>query len=385
MRFSSAALAVALPLVVSAAPIRRQATVAPLDIVVLQFAEVLERLEAQFYTEALDKFQDQDFVDAGIAIPDVARQGFQGILDHENAHAIFLQEALQATGGAPVDGCVFNFDDVLGDVATMAVVARVVEAVGVGAYLGASILVEDKNILLAAASILTIEARHQSFLNTINGATNVPQAFDIALTPQQVLALAGGFISGCSFEGAGVVANKALSLTNDGPVGPGTRLTFDFDGIEGLDEDNLSCQMIVGGQPTALSFPIADCVVPQDINGPVAIFITDDEQPLATDLTVQNGAIIVAGPTIAFLDIIPDTLGSLVRSGGAPVESSEDLDEGEAQAELENPNNLVGGADATSSSSSAGALPTNAVPENAAAAPVSTPPIKVIGQHSIPA
>ena len=54
----------------------------------LEFAEVLERLESQFYTEALAKFKPQDFIDAGIAIPEIAIQNFQAILDHENAHTL---------------------------------------------------------------------------------------------------------------------------------------------------------------------------------------------------------------------------------------------------------------------------------------------------------
>jgi len=412
MRFSTIAAAFVLPLAATAAPIRRQtATVAPNDLLVLQFAELLERLEAQFYQEALDKFSDEDFAAAGISVPDVARQNFQGILEHELVHAQFLQDALDAVGGAPIDGCTFNFDGVLDDVATMAVVARVVEAVGVGAYAGASILVEDKSILLAAASILTIEARHQSILNTINGATSVPQAFDITLTPQQVLAIAGGFITGCSIaEDLG--AHEALAITNQGVVEPGTLLEFDFTGIEDQDPETLSCQMIVGGQATALSFPISECVVPEGINGPVAIFVTNDLQPLATDLNLQNAAAIIAGPTIAFLDTIPDALGNLVRAGGPPVDSSEDISQDEAQDELDNPNNDAPDADApdadadadadtdapdatetetdtdsATESSSDAAAPTGGAPEtpgNAAAAPP-VPPIKVIGEHRIPA
>ena len=79
----------------------------------------------------------------------------------------------------------------------MAKVARLVEYVGVGAYLGAAHLVQDPVLLTAAASIVTVEARHQSILNVLNSGTAIPQAFDIPLLPQEVLALAGGFISGC--------------------------------------------------------------------------------------------------------------------------------------------------------------------------------------------
>lgn len=79
----------------------------------------------------------------------------------------------------------------------MAATARVVEQAGVAAYLGAAPLIEDPVILTAAGSILTVEARHQVVLNLLsqNGST-IPSAFDIALSPPEVLALASPFIDG---------------------------------------------------------------------------------------------------------------------------------------------------------------------------------------------
>ena len=63
--------------------------------------------------------------------------------------------------------------------------------------MGAAPLVSDTGLLGAAAPILTIESRHQTLLNTLNGGSAIPQAFDQALTPQQILALASPLISGC--------------------------------------------------------------------------------------------------------------------------------------------------------------------------------------------
>lgn len=79
----------------------------------------------------------------------------------------------------------------------MAATARVVENLGVAAYLGAASLVTDPVLLTAAGSILTVEARHQTVLNILNGGSAIPQAFDIPFTPSEVLAVASPFISGC--------------------------------------------------------------------------------------------------------------------------------------------------------------------------------------------
>lgn len=79
----------------------------------------------------------------------------------------------------------------------MAATARIVETVGVGAYLGAATLLDDPVLLDSAASILTVEARHQTILNLLSpGGTAIPSAFDLALTPSEVLALAGPFFDG---------------------------------------------------------------------------------------------------------------------------------------------------------------------------------------------
>ena len=90
----------------------------------------------------------------------------------------------------------------------MAATARVVEMVGVAAYLGAASLITDPQLLTIAATIVTIEARHQTMLNVLNGAGNaIPQSFDIPLSPPQVLAIAGAFIQpGCDIGVTGEIS-----------------------------------------------------------------------------------------------------------------------------------------------------------------------------------
>jgi hypothetical protein len=281
------------------------------NILVLQFAAVLEALENNFYQQGIQKFSAEDFQNAGFSATSIVDSALTTIQNDEAAHLKFLSNALNALGSSPPDSCQFNFDSVLTDVPTMAAVARVVELVGVGAYSGAANLITDPQILTAAATILTVEARHQTLLNVMSSTgSSIPQAFDIALTPSEVLAIAGSFISGCDL---GIPSNPPLKVTNSGTPNIGTTLTFDFDGKG--NSDNLHCQMLVGGAVNSIALPMKQCTVPPGINGPVALFITSDNQPLANNVIDRQSAnSIVAGPTIAFIDSVPEPLSQLVRA-----------------------------------------------------------------------
>jgi hypothetical protein len=72
---------------------------------------------------------------------------------------------------------------------------------------------------------------------------------------------------------------------------------------------------MLGGQPAAIPMPFDQCVVPQGINGPVAIFITSDGQPLVNNVVDRATAQLVAGPTMTFVDTQPQMIGMLVNSG----------------------------------------------------------------------
>ncbi|EIM88545.1 uncharacterized protein STEHIDRAFT_77641 [Stereum hirsutum FP-91666 SS1] len=314
MKFSTQASLLSIGLVApfaSAAPFRRAADANTM--LVLQFANVLEQLETQFYSQALSTFQASDFTTAGFTDAQIPIEQFTAISIDESTHTTVLTQAITDQGATPLAGCSFDFSSVLTDVTTMATTARLVENVGVGAYLGAAHLVTDPVLLTAAASIMTVEARHQTMLNVLTASgTAIPQAFDIPLTPPEVLAIAGGFISGCD---TGVTANPSLAVTNTGSVSAGTSLTFSTAAINGSsDTSNFACQMLTGGASFAIALPLSACVVPQGLTGPVAIFITSDMDPLAGDPIDRATSQLVAGPTMAFLDTTPQTINSLVRS-----------------------------------------------------------------------
>jgi hypothetical protein len=72
--------------------------------------------------------------------------------------------------------------------------------------------------------------------------------------------------------------------------------------------------MLIGGLPTSVPFPLSQCLVPTGIDGPVAIWITSDSQPLINSPVDRAVDKQVAGPTIAFIDTKSQLLGQLAHT-----------------------------------------------------------------------
>jgi len=358
MRYSTSILAVlaASPLLVAALPVKSRAASAQ-DGAVFNFALVLENLEAQFYQQGLAKFTDSDFTDAGFSNSLIPSQGLGAIATDEQTHAQVIQQTLTDNGVTPLN-CSYDFDSVLTDVPTMAAVARLVEFVGVSAYLGAATLLQDPILLDAAASIMTNEARHQTLLNILSGqGSAIPQAFDIPLTPQEVSSIAGPFITGtCN---TGITATNALTITNSGSIAVGTQLTFSGNNVQSSGQ---FCQMITGGLPISITLPIESCSVPSGINGPVAVWITSDDQPLINNVIDRATTQQIAGPAIFFVDSQPEILGGLVRGSGTNSSASSTTT---TTISPEQAASIIAGASSTAAAGSTG--------DAAAAVPASTP------------
>lgn len=122
---------------------------------------------------------------------------FQAIQKHENAHVAFLVKALGADARPKPSFVDLTQPDLL----TFAKTSRALENTGVGAYLGAAPYISSMDYLAAAGSIFGIEARHAGYANvlldmlmTVN-VYGMEESFDMPLTPDQVDALAGPFIT----------------------------------------------------------------------------------------------------------------------------------------------------------------------------------------------
>lgn len=156
------------------------------DVDVLNYALTLEHLEAAFYQQANQyTFGTDPF---GNAIGDwLALAGEQ-----EAAHVATLTDVVTQLGGEPVAAAEYDFG--VTDAQSFLATAMTLENVGVSAYDGAGQFLQSPDLLTAAGGIVAVEARHAAYLNLINGTIPFPAATESPMTPDEVLAAAGGFI-----------------------------------------------------------------------------------------------------------------------------------------------------------------------------------------------
>ncbi len=151
------------------------------DVKILNFALTLEYLESEFYKEALVK--------AGLTGDLLAATKI--VSRHEDAHVRFLKSGL---GKARIKKPKFNFLDTTDNPQKYLATAIVLEDTGVSAYLGQAGNLKSKKFLGAAASILTVEARHASRFRAFAGKNFAPNTFDKGATAAKVRSKAGAFI-----------------------------------------------------------------------------------------------------------------------------------------------------------------------------------------------
>ena len=153
------------------------------DIAILNFALTLEFLEAEFYTRA----------ERSGALRGRTREFARIVGAHERAHVVFLQNAL---GRRAVKKPRFNFRGTTQNQVAFQRTAQVLEDTGVKAYKGQAPRIQSDAILVAAAKIHSVEARHAAWIRHIRGVSPAPNAFDPAASMAQILraVAATGFI-----------------------------------------------------------------------------------------------------------------------------------------------------------------------------------------------
>jgi len=169
------------------------------DVDILNYALTLERLEATFYERGQEMFSEQEFERTDFAeqfasdsLQFSTYNYFNAIRDHERAHVEVISDTIEKLGGEPVSGLQFEFpfetpDEYIG-------LAQTFENLGVAAYAGVAPGIDNADLLAAALSIHSVEARHAGYLNLLNTEAPFPDAFDEPKSREEVLEAAGQFI-----------------------------------------------------------------------------------------------------------------------------------------------------------------------------------------------
>ena len=187
------------------------------DLGILNYAYVLEQLEAAFYTNVVNGSYYQN-------LPDTERGEKQILKDiwyHEVIHRDFLKKALSsiAPPGRVAPELNFNFSGVdFSSRDNVLLVSQILEDTGVSAYNGAGKLLESTDYLLLAGKIVSVEARHASAIRDLIrpgsayfagddvlvniGGSGV--AYDKAVEPKDVLAA----VAGTGFLETKIIANN---------------------------------------------------------------------------------------------------------------------------------------------------------------------------------
>lgn len=160
------------------------------DIEILNYALTLEHLEATFYRDAVEMFDEAAYVAAGFQ--GAVRERIVAIADHEKQHVDALTAVITDLKGEPVEEATYDFGYT--DLASFLATAAAIEGVGVTAYGGAAKYFENKDLLTAALTIHGVEARHAAYLNLLTSTSPFPAAVDGAEEPSMILETVGPFI-----------------------------------------------------------------------------------------------------------------------------------------------------------------------------------------------
>lgn len=241
-------------LTATASPVAKRQS-GPSDADVLNFALVLEHLEATFYAQALSQFSASDFTDAGFG--GNIRNNIAVIAADEAQHVQFLTTALTAAGATPVQACNYSFP--YSDVTGFLGLSQVLEGVGVSAYLGAATLISTPAYLTAAGSILTSEARHNAFIRYINGYSPFVTE-DTPLDPKSVQSLATPFFSSCPNGSAPPFGSFAAANLTSTTTLPGSSINVAFEGSS--NATGLYCIFFSGLQNSVAPYANGSCTIP---------------------------------------------------------------------------------------------------------------------------
>lgn len=127
------------------------------DIAILNYAYLLEQLEAAFYIMVTDKIYKR--------ATDWEQKRLNQIRDHEISHREFFKTAL---GKNAIPNLEFDFSSIdFTNRASVLGASKTFEDTGVSAYNGVAYLIENPDYLVAAGKIVSVEARHAAYIREL--------------------------------------------------------------------------------------------------------------------------------------------------------------------------------------------------------------------------
>jgi hypothetical protein len=146
---------------------------------------------------------------------------FQSIMRHETAHVDAVVGLITQLGGPNAVRPRPTFQNLLQpNIVSFGKVSQALENTGVGAYLGATPIIFQRNVLAAAGSIALIEARHAGYLNVLYNTYHTAslfgeeQTYERAFTIQEVIDSASPFIKDLN-GGPALTFSSTPSRNND--------------------------------------------------------------------------------------------------------------------------------------------------------------------------
>ena len=144
------------------------------DVGIVNFALTLEKIEADFYKQAL----------AVKTLRPEARKLLESIAKNEDEHVKSLTQSVTQLGGKPDPAPQTRFPAIT-DEASVLRVAIQLEDAGVAAYNGAATQIQSADLLQTAASIAQVEGRHAGALRELAGEFPTLGAFDKVSSSEQ--------------------------------------------------------------------------------------------------------------------------------------------------------------------------------------------------------
>ncbi len=161
------------------------------DIAILNYAYLLEQLEAAYYMQVTMNFYS--------GATDSEKALIRDLMGHEIAHREFFKNAL---AGDAIPEIEFDFSTVdFSSRDSVLATAKSFEDTGVGAYNGAGHLFVNPDYLLVAGKIVSVEARHAAYIRDllVPGSFAGPDVvdsngLDLAYTPKVVIGIVSPYI-----------------------------------------------------------------------------------------------------------------------------------------------------------------------------------------------